>query len=251
MALLKDWLARLMGWVTQDDHRPSVFVWVPPGAPDPTVHGLQPLGSPEERESELRWLSEEESPFGLRVLDCRRVSRGMVSTAENQACLERYVALRGDTGESLRRRHPPDARTVPCALRYPSEPGATAMPNGRRFVSLRLEYKWDIAHWDGALLFTHSWTGKLVYRAPIMITANGDEPGVMSIAEIEAAAGKHHMESDAYVVATVDFLIQAYLLGRIVPHPIPKDIEAAPERTIALWCFQTFGCAARYGRVVP
>jgi hypothetical protein len=137
-------------------------------------------------------------------------------------------------------------------LNYPFEPRATALPNGRRFSSHRLEYKWDVAHWDGALLFTRSWTGDLVYRAALTITRGDPEPGIMSIAEIETAhdgAGDDN-RGDGFHVAAVDFLVQTCLLHRIVPHPLPEWLSAAPARTLALWSLQQFGCDARYGRVV-
>lgn len=249
---LRDWLARLTGRSADGVTGGQVFVWLPPDEPDPLRYGIKPVGSEEELNAELRWLNAIENPFGQRLLDCRSVTRGMISTAQDQATLDRYIRLRSDTGESLRDQHAPSVHRISCKLNYPCEPRATALPNGRRFVSLRLEYKWDIAHWDGALLFTRSWTGDLVYRTSVSIAPGDPAPGILSVTEIEIAddgTGGSNMGDDFHIAA-VDFLAQTYLLQRIVPHPLPEWLSGAPERTLALWSLQQFGCDARYGRIV-
>jgi hypothetical protein len=235
------WLKRILGSHDND----QVLVWLPCDAPDPTRYGIAPPGSEEDVNSQLAWIEAGPDTFAVPVVDCRSITRGIVSTAQDQQTLDRYVALRKDTGESLRAEHPEDARIAPCDLRYPFELGATTLPTGRRYSSRRLEYKWDIAHWDGHLLFSRSWTGVLIYRARFVIA--GDE---LRIEEVEGtAATDDPVGGPRFDVAAVDFLVRALLLNTIVPHPVP-DLFENRLRMIAMWSFKFFGCDARFGYVL-
>src|SRR5262245_193519 len=96
------WLKRIFGFA--DDGK--VLVWLPPEMPDPTRYGISPPGSEEDRHANLAWIQAGSDAFAMPVIDCRSVTRGMVSTAQDRQTLDRYVALRTDSGESLRATHP-------------------------------------------------------------------------------------------------------------------------------------------------
>lgn len=199
---------------------------------------------------ELAWLEGARSPFGVAVLDCRRVVRGAIATPGDQAQLDRFAALRGETGESLRAAHPARARTRACDLRYAVD--AARRADGRWFSASRLECKWDIARWDDALLFTRSWSGDLIYRARLAGAASE-----LRVVQVEArgasasdAASDDDDDAARHDVAAVDFLVQTYLLDRVAPFPIPAAQRDAAPREIALWGMRYFGRDARFGRVV-
>ena len=226
--------------------RKAALVWLPKGTPSPEVHGISPPGSQEDIQAPLQWLDPSTTPFSTPVLDCRSITRGVVSTAQDQATLDRYAALRNDAGEHLGRAGADELHTTVCDLAYPLEPGVTALPEGRRYSSRRLEYKWDIAHWDGHLLFSRSWTGALVYRCRAEVVGS-----TLRIHTIETPVlDDIRPASDAFVRAAVDFLVRALLMGQVTPHPMP-EIFGDDLRAYAVWSFREFGCDARFGFLVP
>lgn len=96
--------------------------------------------------SGVHWVSGNESPFGVNVLDCRSFSQSMVAVTQDPKIAESYATLRGSSGEQYRGRAPEDSRACDCDLHYPHK-GDTR--NGPVFKAEAMEDKWDIYLYDG------------------------------------------------------------------------------------------------------
>lgn len=224
-----------------------VLVWLPDTEPDPSVHGISPVGTPEERAAPVQWLASEESPFGLRVLDCRGFTRGSVSTTSNGQELARYIELRRDTGgENVRGGRPAGGREVPCRLEY----GLPVPAEGGVFRSRRLEFKWDVTRHADRLIFSRSWSGAVEYVATFVPSSGG-----LTLTRVEAPVTARSFPTDAdnddqLDLLSVDYLVRSCLLGEVAPHPLPDAVEHFKPDTIAKLSMKWFGCEARYGALV-
>jgi hypothetical protein len=108
---------------------------------------------------QVRWLSPEESPFGVRTLDLRPVTQTMMSTTTDRANASRAISWGGATVEAI----PPidlgdGAKTITCALSYPVAP---AFPDGLLFAPRAMEEKWALFHRAGSIVAVRSWTGQV------------------------------------------------------------------------------------------
>ncbi|MBX2810784.1 MAG: hypothetical protein KTR25_03195 [Myxococcales bacterium] len=217
-----------------------MLVWLPDDEPDPTVYGIAPPGNEEDREAPLVWLSSSEIvfPFDRPVLDCRSVTRGVVSTAQDQDQLDRFIALRNPaSAESLRGKNVEECKTIGCSLQLPN-PGLDT--EGRIYSARRLEYKWDVALWGNTLYFTRSWGGELQYRAAF-------EPSAESILVTSMEVPKWEMDDPTYPPASVEFLLRTLVLGEIAAHPFPALLNIMEPEQLAMWAYKTYGCIARFG----
>src|SRR6185436_7233564 len=87
--------------------------------------------------AQVRWLSAAESPFGVRTLDLRPVTEGMISTTTDPANASRSMSWGRATVEAI----PPidlgaGAKTIACALSYAVAP---AFPDGLLFAPRAME----------------------------------------------------------------------------------------------------------------
>ncbi len=193
---------------------------------------MEPL---EEAMSGVRWLEPAESPFGIRVLDCRSLTQTVTAVTQDQAVAESYCRLRGSQGLECRGQVPEGADPIPCDLRYAY---AGAAKDGPLFKAQQMEVKWDIYLHEGFLYFCRSWTGELVFRAGLAIT--GREAAVSGV---EATTTP---EDPSLPVREVDFLIKSHIFGQEAPHPLPASLRPDP-REIALYSFSRYGRRALYG----
>ena len=120
--------------------------------------------------SELRWIEAADNPFGIRVLDCRPVVLGLISTTTDPDIARRFLELRSSTGTEHFGHVPNDAIHSECDLTYPAEERPS---EGPLFVAKEMEDKWNIYLYSDYLYFTRSWTGVLVSRARLMLDVGG------------------------------------------------------------------------------
>lgn len=180
--------------------------------------------------SELRWLEGADSPFGIRVLDCRSVAFGMVSTTGDPAVAQRFVELRSSVGIEHLGQVPHDAIHSECDLIYPVD---GSFSEGPVFVADEMEDKWDIYLHSDYLYFARSWTGVLVSRARLKL--------VGLAAYVDMVDVDRNTAEDAQLATRhVDYLIKSHLYDRVAPHPLPSTMPPI-ERDIALFSFSLYG----------
>lgn len=164
-----------------------------------------------------RWLEPRDSPFGVRVLDCRVPARSLVTNAGDEHSAQTFQHLRTDDGEHLRASLPADAVVIPCALSYTVDGG---VPPGSLFRALSLDAKWDIFAFDDRIAFRRSWDGELVYTA-----FHRSEEKRVEITTV-AVAGRLASDGATFAVSTVDALLRTHGLRQLVPFPLPPKAPA-------------------------
>jgi len=181
--------------------------------------------------SQLAWLDPQDTPLGVRALDCRPTALGLISTTKDESLGRRFLDLRASTGEELIGAIPDDAITVPEELQYPHD--EQAVPDGCAFRSQCMEDKWDAFILDGHLYLSRSWRGDLVYGANISFGAKAVISGIQ--------ANRRACEGDPRMAfRQVDYLVRSHLLQLPVAHPVPAGVgDDAIE--IALHSFSMYG----------
>lgn len=182
----------------------------------------------------LRWLSPQENPFRMEILDCRPFAQTMIALTQDPEISARFLQLRRSFGEDLRGCKPEGARHIACHLAYPYQ---GEVQDGAVFKAETMEDKWDIYLYDGYLYFARSWTGDLVFRARLEF-----QPGLARVTTIETA----RPNEDAFLVQQVDYLIKSHLFRREAPHPLPRDFGRDAEK-LAVYSFSEYGRRGLYG----
>jgi NAD-dependent SIR2 family protein deacetylase/ADP-ribosylglycohydrolase/protein-tyrosine phosphatase/TPR repeat protein len=200
-------------------------------------------------EFDLQWLEPEESDFNISVLDCRPFTETRVSFAAEDQNARTFLSTRDLNGEHHRGKSPANARSFSCdlsyainALIYSSISNRSFeirdLPEGKLFSAAEMEEKWDVFYFDKYFYFVRSWTDKIAYRA------RAEEEGLyLNITEIEYNG--ETAEDKNYHLRAVDYLLKTFVIGLIVPHPIPPDVENTPE-SIALFSFSFAGRHAKF-----
>lgn len=187
----------------------------------------------------LAWLDPPDSPFGVRVLDCRPIADTFLSTTQDPLSISFFGSAEARSGEQFRGQHPEDAVRVPCRLQYPN---SEAPAEGPAFLAAVMEDKWNVYRLDDALYFVRSWNGQLVYVARLAEARPG-----WGVAEVEywpgAVLGPPEM-----AVRQVDYLIRSHLFGEDAPHPVPA---LGTKKGLALWSFSQYGRRGRFAVVDP
>jgi len=169
-----------------------------------------------------------DNPFGVRVLDCRPFTCGMVSTTSDASIAARYGALRASDGRDLLAAPMDDAVRLTVSLTFPHDGSAL---EGIVSKSDAMEVKWDIYVYESVFLFARSWTGTLVYRAKASVGATE-----FHISEIECSADAAETAASA-----VYYLIATHAMGRVFPHQIPESMVSDDPMLIATWTFSQYG----------
>lgn len=182
--------------------------------------------------AELQWQEAGQNEFGLRVLDCRPFTHGMISLTEDKEVAVRFNELRKSGCTEHVGQEPDDPVTWTCHLTFPY---SGEVEDGTLFIAQEMEDKWDIYLYEGHLYFARSWTGKLCFKAAVAFT---DRECVVSCVKSCASAEEDH--TPGFSIRQVDFLIKRHLYRREVPHPVPRSIPESP-RDIALYSFSIYG----------
>ena len=188
---------------------------------------------------EPRWLEAHESPFGIRVYDCRKTTQETLVWTTREESAKEWLRLTMANGEEFREAAMPDALMVPCLLPY-STPAERE--EGRYVRPGRMEETWCVDFYDGSFHFIQALESRLVYRA--RVRPAGPESLIITHLEVhpeEAEAGPSH------ALDAVDYLMKAYLFRWVAPHPFPPRFRDHPEGDLASYSFFKYGRRALFG----
>ena len=191
------------------------------------------------RAAEVRWLSAEESPFGVRTLDLRPVTGGMMSTTTDPANASRAISWGRATVDAI----PPidlgaGAKTIACALSYPVAP---AFPDGLLFAPQAMEEKWALFHRAGSIVAVRSWTGQ------VAAVARGTRVGDRLVIE-DLTTAETGLAGFGEPVAMFDWLVRTHALGQALPLPVSEP-ELELLAGVPLMVFGPFGRLAAFAAV--
>jgi hypothetical protein len=179
----------------------------------------------------IRWLDAAETPFGVRLLDCRPVVQSIISATSDRNGANFLFSNSAVSGHGIAGSHPEQATVFPASLTYAGS--EATLPDGPLFVSSRMEEKWNVYHFAGKLYFVRSWTGAIRYVAHL--DSNSPE---LSVVAIEADL-RHVFLSRALGAAQVLYLLKSYGFGQTSPHPVPSFLG---EQAMAKWSYSEYGC---------
>lgn len=191
----------------------------------------------------IGWIEPASNPWGVRLLDVRPVTQGMLSTSSDPQCAANAVSFGQDDGSSFAGMEPNSARTVNVNLRYRV---AGTLAEGPLFAPACMEHKWAIFYRGGKILFVRSWTRELFAVAE----------GKMHSDQIELTAVQGDLvaenEEAEFKTRVVDYILRSHALNLVYPAPLLPEFEQDPDRA-ALWCFHCFGDRTLYATpdVVP
>jgi len=182
------------------------------------------------------WLEEDDSPFGVRCLDCRPFTYQVARDSSGPVVVERFQKLRGVQGAAKSVGVQGNRMGVASHLSYSYE----GLPDDEMlFAPSGMEDKWVIYLEGDCLCFARSWTRAMIYRAKVSFS--DDQMDLVLIdADIEASFG-----DPEFAVRQVDYLIASHLGQVVVPHPLP---DGFPDdiREIVTFSFGQYGRRAWY-----
>lgn len=184
----------------------------------------------------FRWYEPgDNNPFPIRVLDVRGLTWNVVATTSDAKIAESFNTQRQSDGSEYIEAKIENATTVECDLVFPHNGDSL---EGIVFKADSMDVKWDIYIYGSTFLFVRSWTGQLRYRAFAKITDTD-----ICINRIEVSAD--HIET---ATQSVYFILNAHLMGKVLPHTIPRDMPDDPKQ-IGVLSFSMYGnrgCYATY-----
>jgi hypothetical protein len=171
------------------------------------------------------------NPFNKRLLDIRSLTQSLLSFTSDQKVAELFNKLRHSIGEELIDVKPEGAKTITVNLEYPHN---GSKMEGAGYKATSMEDKWDIYFWNGIMYLTRSWTGEVIYKAHVTVSAAN-----FTITKIEYAEDEYAHADPSLVIDNVHFIVWSHAFGRVFPHRVPKTLIA--EKDIALYSFNQFG----------
>jgi len=192
---------------------------------------------------EPRWLEANESPFGIRVYDCRRDTQTRILWTPSLDRAKEWIRVTNADGSEFREVAIPDALCVPCEIFHPTP---AVRKEGRYGHPGAMEEIWCIDFYDGCFQFVQALQSRLAYCAHVRPT--GPESLVITKVEI------HPQEADfgpEHALDAVDYLMKAYLFHWVAPHPFSPHFRERPESELPLYSFFEYGRRALFGTFEP
>lgn len=180
---------------------------------------------------DLRWIDPATNPWGVRLLDVRPVTQGLLSTSSDPECAANALSYHNEDGSGFATLSPNSSRATALGLRYRIE---EPLADGALFVPACMEHKWAIFHNAARILFVRSWTRELYAVADV--TTRGNE---IELTEIRGDLITEN-EDELFKTRVVDFILRSHALLQVYPAPLPIELSEDPVQA-ALWCFSCFG----------
>ncbi|MEO8179434.1 MAG: ankyrin repeat domain-containing protein [Deltaproteobacteria bacterium] len=181
--------------------------------------------------NDVSWVSEAESPSGIRVLDVRPITLTMLSTSRDPDCAANAVSFESDDGTCFIGESPPVDRVVKANLRFPI---AQFLADGVIFMPLAMEHKWAIFYHLGVLICVRSWLRRVRVVAHVEV-----HECAIELSEIRGVFVSEAEEPE-FTVSFLDCLLRTHALNSVYPAPLPPGMELDPQAA-AYWCFSMFG----------
>lgn len=190
---------------------------------------------------EVRWLEPGDNPWGVRVLDVRPVTLGMLSTSRDQLCAANATSFSTDDGTGFIGVEPKVSRQTSGELRFRID---KSLADGALFIPRAMEHKWALYFHRGQIICVRSWLRQVVVVADTRIASDSLE--VTTVRGIFNAGD----ETPEFTIRVLDFLLRSHGLDMQYPAPLPEGMEANPSLA-ALWCMSCFGNLAHFATPHP
>lgn len=179
----------------------------------------------------FEWIPPTANPWHVPIMDIAPFTQTHISTSLDPDCAENALSYTHDDGSRFFDALPQADREIPCSLLY----HYTGHPaDGPLYVPDAMEHKWAIFLLGHEIVCVRSWLAEVRVRASVTFS-----DGLMEVTSLRGAC-LHADEDPAWTVRCFDYLVRSYLLGIILPAPLPDDVGDEPG-DCATWAFGVFG----------
>ncbi len=182
------------------------------------------------------WIDAPENPWGVRVLDVRPVTLGMVSMSSDPQCTQNAISMQNDDGTGFIDKPAAASRVIKTSLTYPID---RRLVEGVLFAPREMEHKWAIFYYGGNVLCVRSWQRTVQLVAQLELHRDFAE-----ITQIQGTFAEKDEKANI-TVGLFDFLIRSHALDTEYPVPLPTEMENDPTAA-AMWCMSMFGNRAMF-----
>jgi hypothetical protein len=180
---------------------------------------------------DVSWIEGADNPWGVRVLDVRRVTLSMLSFSADPQFASNAVSFGQDDGRSFIGEEPPARRIAQASLRFPID---GTLADGVLFVPREMEHKWALFYHRGEVICVRSWLRKVQVVAHVE-----QDRDHVEISQVRGTFGVED-EEPQFTIRVLDYLLRSHALETVYPVPLPTGMETAPE-SAAMWCMNMFG----------
>jgi hypothetical protein len=191
---------------------------------------------PEANTLTLNWIEASENPWGIKLLDLRPVTQGMLSTSQDPQMAANAVSYSSDDGISFINQKPESGNEITAEISFSVDP---ILAPGVLFIPGVMENKWAIFFHQNKIIFVRSWLRKVV------VTADTSQQNARLY--IHKIKGKFSDDDEPeFIRAIVKFLLISHAIGEIFPAPLPNDLSS-DLKSVGLWAMSMYGNMAHVG----
>lgn len=184
----------------------------------------------------LQWISPEQNPWGLKILDLRPISQNMLSTSKDSKMATNAISYNQEDGTTFKDYLPKSEKITSSSLTIPID---GKLEEGVLFNPSTMENKWAIYFMNDHLIFIRSWL-----REAFVIAKTVQDDNLLKINEIIGEFTDN--ESSKMTESILMFLLFSHALNEMIPAPIPKDLMNDTDKA-GMWAFSTYGNMAHLG----
>ena len=205
------------------------------------LFGGSQKNDPEKKETKkseynLQWISPEQNPWNLKILDLRPISQNMLSTSKDPKMATNAISYGQEDGTTFKDYLPKSDRVISSNLTIPID---RKLEEGVLFNPSTMENKWAIYFMNNHLIFIRSWL-----REAFVVAKTVQENSQLKITEINGEFTDN--ESSEMTKSILMFLLFSHSLNETIPAPIPKELSDDTDQA-GMWAFSAYGNMAHLG----
>jgi hypothetical protein len=184
----------------------------------------------------LNWIDASDNPWGIKLLDLRPITQGMLSTSQDPQMAANAVSYNSDDGTSFINQEPESGNEITAEISFPTDP---MLAPGVLFIPEVMENKWAIFFHQDTIIFVRSWLRKVIVTAE-----TSQQNGRLYINKIKGLFSND--DEPELTRSIVKFLLISHVIGEIFPAPLPGNLSS-DLKSAGLWAMSTYGNMAHVG----
>ena len=184
----------------------------------------------------LNWIEASENPWGIKLLDLRPITQGMLSTSQDPQMAANAISYSSEDGTSFINQEPVSRNEITAEISFFVDP---ILAPGVLFTPKVMENKWAIFFHQNRIIFVRSWLRKVVVTAEI-----SQQNGLLYIQKIKGDFSDDN--EPEFIRAIVKYLLISHAIGEIFPAPLPKTLSS-DLKSAGLWAMSMYGKIAQIG----
>lgn len=194
---------------------------------------------PEAGGPRLNWIDASENPWGIKLLDLRPITQGMLSTSQDPQMAANAISFNADDGTSFINQEPESSHEITADISLRVDP---LLAPGVLFIPTVMEHKWAIFFHQHTIIFVRSWLRKVIVTAD-----TSQQNGRLYINKIKGLFSDD--DDPEFARAIVKFLLISHAIGEIFPAPLPKNLSS-DLKAAGLWAMSIYGNMAHVGTFI-